>query len=616
MSWVQTIIVPILSIYLPINEPMLRVMLAGAIGQAIERIFTYIKTIHIPFMYYLSKYNSVKVPEESPNFDVMIKYLYQNYSREIREIVVKFDRDSFIMINLLHGKFIKIPHKNDYIYVSVVGTLSQFDKAQQENSKDEVETKRITELTLISKLPLEDINNFLWTTLDEMNKKEPNQLIVYTLDVEHSDKKRVVNWKRTSTISTKKYHNIIVSDQVQKELLDDVDWFLKHGKAICSEKGRTYKRGYLIHGLPGSGKTSIIAAIANEKKLPIFKFDLNVLKTNENCYKMAQDIPNQIGWGTEHIMLLEDFDRTDFIKERYDRSITEDTLLQIFDGIDSSFGRFLIITANFINQITDIRALTRSGRIDKRIAINDCSPVQIQKIFRLQYDINEDVIIDPEVKITVAILEGIIQRYSNYTDAVSFINKFKTFDAEIDVTDICEKYDNNDISDEQIEQVKTEAKANTRSRFRRKNRRGKVKHPPGYVVIQRLKKTIANIESGMVNAFDYASIDMQIKQLQLEKAQLDLVKNANKYQIDPTTVPLKNPKPKSDDEDDQPDNDENDDCKKDDLKQDDPKQENQQNDEDEDIDDKELNQEEVLSNSVHDEEHIEAYENDLTDVSE
>ena len=37
-----------------------------------------------------------------------------------------------------------------------------------------------------------------------------------------------------------------------------------------TERGIPYRRGYLLHGIPGSGKSSLVAAVASELKLPIY----------------------------------------------------------------------------------------------------------------------------------------------------------------------------------------------------------------------------------------------------------------------------------------------------------------------------------------------------------
>lgn len=71
--------------------------------------------------------------------------------------------------------------------------------------------------------------------------------------------------KETIAFDPKKLHH----------LLEDVKKFLKpETSAFYRKRGLPVRRGYLLHGPPGTGKTSLISVIATELELPIYLVDL------------------------------------------------------------------------------------------------------------------------------------------------------------------------------------------------------------------------------------------------------------------------------------------------------------------------------------------------------
>jgi chaperone BCS1 len=57
-------------------------------------------------------------------------------------------------------------------------------------------------------------------------------------------------------------------------LLTDIKDFFRN-EAFYAQRGIPWRRGYLLHGLPGSGKTSTILAIASELDLDVYMVPLS-----------------------------------------------------------------------------------------------------------------------------------------------------------------------------------------------------------------------------------------------------------------------------------------------------------------------------------------------------
>ncbi|MBV8781318.1 MAG: ATP-binding protein [Phycisphaerae bacterium] len=140
-----------------------------------------------------------------------------------------------------------------------------------------------------------------------------------------------------------------------------------------------WTRGWLIYGEPGTGKTSLVRAIAQDFDLPIFIFDLASLtnrELQENWEMMQQSAPC--------IALMEDLDTV--FRKRVNRTgdngggLTFDALLNCLSGIESADGIFKVATTNNIDDLDEALGVpssafshqaisTRPGRFDRALEL-------------------------------------------------------------------------------------------------------------------------------------------------------------------------------------------------------------------------------------------------------
>jgi chaperone BCS1 len=75
-------------------------------------------------------------------------------------------------------------------------------------------------------------------------------------------------WEKAMTKRPRTLDSVVLDDQQGEGIIEDARQFL--GAAEWYEKtGIPYRRGYLLYGPPGCGKTSFCQALAGELKLDI-----------------------------------------------------------------------------------------------------------------------------------------------------------------------------------------------------------------------------------------------------------------------------------------------------------------------------------------------------------
>ena len=171
--------------------------------------------------------------------------------------------------------------------------------------------------------------------------------------------------------------------------------------------GIPYRRGYLLHGPPGSGKTSFIQALAASLGFDIYLVNLSLRgMADDKLTLLLSQAPSR------SIILMEDVDSA-FNKRvqvsedgyvvqplhavtasqykpranayslvspiRYQSSITFSGFLNALDGVTSGEERIVFMTTNHIERLD--AALIRPGRVDVIQLLDDASASQARRLF-------------------------------------------------------------------------------------------------------------------------------------------------------------------------------------------------------------------------------------------
>lgn len=135
-------------------------------------------------------------------------------------------------------------------------------------------------------------------------------------------------------------------------------------KEWCEKRAVPWKRGYLLDGPPGVGKTTFIRAIGQFYDMPVRVFDLNTFTNREFRQEWHDSLI-----AAPCINVIEDIDGTFDGRKNVNAhdddgsALTYDTLINAIDGISKADGILLFITTNRIGLLDD--AMVRPGRIDR-----------------------------------------------------------------------------------------------------------------------------------------------------------------------------------------------------------------------------------------------------------
>lgn len=178
--------------------------------------------------------------------------------------------------------------------------------------------------------------------------------------------------------------SIFTKDNVHMELFNSIKSFID-SKDVYKKLNYPYNYCALLYGVPGSGKTSTILAIASELKRDIHY--INISQTSiDNVLKILNDNPGS------SIYVFEDIDAVSYkganARETDDSKDNDHTpkddklasafgislsdLLNMTDGLLASDGTICLFTTNHIEKLDP--AFLRAGRMNKTIEFTYMNP--------------------------------------------------------------------------------------------------------------------------------------------------------------------------------------------------------------------------------------------------
>ncbi|KAM1133234.1 hypothetical protein ACFX19_043213 [Malus domestica] len=156
---------------------------------------------------------------------------------------------------------------------------------------------------------------------------------LHTVDYNGTDYWRSINLDHPASFET-----TAMEPEMNAALVEDLERFRKRNEYYM-RVGKAWKRGYFLYGLPGMGKSSLVAAMANYLKFDIFDLDLREVQCNSDLRRLL------IGTKSRSILVIEDIDcsvelqNTDSENEpkaAEDNKISISAILNFIDGLWST----------------------------------------------------------------------------------------------------------------------------------------------------------------------------------------------------------------------------------------------------------------------------------------
>jgi chaperone BCS1 len=182
-------------------------------------------------------------------------------------------------------------------------------------------------------------------------------------------------WCPASWQAKRPLGSLILADSILEETLEDLRDFYR-SSTWYADRGIPYRRGYLLHGPPGTGKTTLVLALAGELKLPVATLNLNNrLMSDESLRALVDGLP------AAALLLIEDIDCAfkDWRNTTAASGVTLSGLLNSLDGVSSRDGRVLFLTTNHPERLDP--ALLRPGRVDRKIELGYATPDQARRLY-------------------------------------------------------------------------------------------------------------------------------------------------------------------------------------------------------------------------------------------
>ncbi len=168
-------------------------------------------------------------------------------------------------------------------------------------------------------------------------------------------------WNRIGKEKSRKFSSVVLHGDQADRISRDARHFFASSEWYA-ERGVPWRRGYLFHGPPGTGKSSTVRALAGDLGKNIYVVSLNSLPDDSGLLECVSCVP------TDTILLMEDIDAALTTRGRDEPGedpkpgISLAGLLNALDGVASGTGRLLVMTSNHPERLDP--ALTRPGRVD------------------------------------------------------------------------------------------------------------------------------------------------------------------------------------------------------------------------------------------------------------
>ncbi|MBA3707789.1 MAG: ATP-binding protein, partial [Planctomycetes bacterium] len=165
-----------------------------------------------------------------------------------------------------------------------------------------------------------------------------------------------------------------LSEDVADAAQEAQRWFAS--QSWYRERRIPWRRGWLLHGRPGTGKTTFVCGIAQALGIPVYSFDIASMSNQEFAQHWQQALSN-----SPAMVLIEDVDAVfhgrENVLDKMGGGLSFDSLLNTIGGIENTDGILLVVTTNNVDKIDPALGIprdgvsSRPGRLDRIIELKE-----------------------------------------------------------------------------------------------------------------------------------------------------------------------------------------------------------------------------------------------------
>lgn len=189
----------------------------------------------------------------------------------------------------------------------------------------------------------------------------PSKYVYYMTTIRgngRDDESRVMTGRKISSVFLKK--------QMASDILETLQKFRDPAtKEFYQSIGEVYHYNMLLHGKPGTGKNSLVAALATELEIGVVRIDPSFFTTyTERGLPLLDISRNGLGG---RIFLIDEIDMYTYNRDKREGKKDERIILpMILDFLDNvGDGSIVIMTTNHLEHLDP--ALIRSGRVNREV---------------------------------------------------------------------------------------------------------------------------------------------------------------------------------------------------------------------------------------------------------
>lgn len=184
----------------------------------------------------------------NPVFDQMQEYIISKHYDKLDSAQL-IPKKGEITLFPKRGLKLKETYLDKPLEISM--TFAASDEGNPDPSKSEYHNQIVISSR---KLSVEQLKEYV-QNICKIDRVLHSTIVVYRPIVTKGkrEESNFVDWDKIFMKTNKTLDNTIYSDEVMKQLFNDIDWFINNEEWYRT-RGMSYKRGYILHGPPGCGK--------------------------------------------------------------------------------------------------------------------------------------------------------------------------------------------------------------------------------------------------------------------------------------------------------------------------------------------------------------------------